>query len=97
MSCISLCESPKAWPLIPSVDPSGRPPSSSNSKPSSAPTMAPRLFALVVEGEEIPRLGILAHEKEVQDANGLVALQPFEFVHDPALEPASGSKPIARS
>jgi hypothetical protein len=45
-----------------------------------------QIFALVVEGEEISRLGILAYEQKVQDANGLVALQPFELVHNPALE-----------
>jgi hypothetical protein len=33
-----------------------------------------KIFALVVEGDKIPCLGILAHEQKVQDANGLVVL-----------------------
>src|SRR5829696_5154409 len=45
-----------------------------------------QLLALVVKREYISRLGILAYEQKVQDANGLVALQPLELVHDPALE-----------
>ena len=34
-----------------------------------------QLLALVVEGEEISRLGILAYEQKVQDADRLVALE----------------------
>src|SRR5215203_5055108 len=45
-----------------------------------------QIFPLVVEGAEVSRFGIPGQEKEVQDADGLVTLQPLELGHDPALE-----------
>src|SRR5215211_1741428 len=51
-----------------------------------------QLFALVVEGEEVTRLGIFAYEQKVEDADGLVAFELGELVHDPTLEVRLRSK-----
>src|SRR5215204_5086977 len=45
------------------------------------------LLALIVEGEEVTRLGVLSHEQKVKNADRLVTLQVCEFVHDSAFEP----------
>src|SRR5215207_7815652 len=55
-----------------------------------------QLFSLVVEGEEVTRLGVLPHEQKVKDADRLVAFEVCEFVHDPAFEPGVRVEPYRK-